>query len=56
MLTALLRFGAYWLLRPFVQERAYAHADQIPGYAGYVKVKGHCLAFRRDDGRLQFRW
>lgn len=35
---------------------AYSDGSDIPGYAGSYTWRGHCVAFRRDDGRIQFAW
>lgn len=49
------RLIMYILFRPFVREHYYRDSQTI-GYTSSLDVFGKCLAFRRLDGRLQFRW
>lgn len=55
-LVALINWLLYRLLLPFVREREYENPAQI-GYlsALWVPVLG-CVAFRRLNGTLLFRW
>ncbi len=59
MYYAIARFKAAfrWLfIVTLADYRAYSAASDIPGYAGSYTWRGHCVAFRRDDGRIQFEW
>ncbi len=35
---------------------AYSAASDVPGYDGSYTWWGRCVAFRRDDGQIQFTW
>lgn len=35
--------------------RAYSSGN-VGGYSGSYDVLGRCIAFRREDGSIQFRW
>ena len=52
-LAALLRF-VLWLLLP-AEERTYRHGS-VFGYKGWIQSPVGALAFRRDDGTLQWQW
>jgi hypothetical protein len=46
------------VFRPLTAEKNYSNPDEVGGYDGWIesRLTGNCLAFRRDDGRLQFVW
>lgn len=56
-MKAILRRVSYAILAPLGQIEEGTYRDSVPGYQGYVRTRGHwCLAFRRNDGSLQFSW
>ena len=39
------------------KEWSYSHPpEMVAGYLGGIDFAGKCLAFRRADGSLQYRW
>lgn len=56
-LVAFLSWLALVMQRPFAREGAYSPDSDVPGYTGWISVPiGGTVAFRRNDGSLQFRW
>lgn len=56
-LVALLAFLILLVGRPFATERTYSDNSIVPGYTGWVSLPFiGVIAFRRDDGTLQYRW
>ncbi len=52
-----LRFTLYVMLHPFVRENRYSDPEmQSSQYQGWLHVGRTVVAFRRNDGDIQFRW
>lgn len=52
-LMAVIRFAAVNLLP--TTEGKYQHPDSV-GYRSWIEFGGKCLAFRRLDGSVQYKW
>lgn len=56
-LKALWRFTLYYLLRPLAVIDEYDHESVRRDYHEAISLPVFgCVAFRRSDGSLQFRW
>lgn len=36
--------------------KAYDELSDVPGYDGWYEWRGRCVAFKMDDGTVQFVW
>lgn len=54
-LKAIFRWLAFQIGKPTYSAYSYA-ARKTSGYAGSYGWRGRCVAFRRDDGSVQFVW
>lgn len=56
-LVAIVRVILHMLLAPLAKEEQYAKPKRTGGYRGWVEVPFlGALAFRKLDGKLQYRW
>ncbi len=52
-LMAVIRYLAVRVLP--VREGMYQYPENV-GYASWIEWRGYCLAFRRNDGSVQYYW